>query len=91
MKKDELVGGADFEKNAQGAKQVFDRFGDDDLKAFFQEGYGNHPALIRLGHRIRQVISEDSLAMSHESNGAAGNSHEATIGGMYPSMKDLEN
>lgn len=61
-KKDPTIGGESFETNLAIANKAFNSFGDDELRSILEtSGLGNHPAMLRLFHKIGSQISEDSL------------------------------
>jgi hypothetical protein len=52
------------------ARKVIDKFGDDELKAVLNTtGYGNHPALVRLMHKVGQAMSEDTFTAGRSQEG----------------------
>lgn len=63
LKSDKEFGGASFDANIGIARKAVQKFGDESLRAFFEEtGLGNHPALVRAFYKIGKAISEDSVA-----------------------------
>jgi hypothetical protein len=68
-KNDPEFGKDKFEKSAELAKRVIDRYATDEFKQAVNEtGLGNHPELLRLFVRIGNAMSEDSLVLSGSQN-----------------------
>lgn len=58
--KDEEIGGTKFEESKQLAYKVNQRFGTPELRAFLDEGAGNHPEIFRLFVRIGRAMQDDT-------------------------------
>lgn len=87
IKADQEIGGEAFQKNAELAKRVVDRFGTDELrKELTDSGYGNHPGLVRLLVRIGKAMSEDSLVRS----GSEGPGRKNPEDVLYPPTQPKE-
>jgi hypothetical protein len=56
---DKEYGGAKFEESARLAQSAIAKFGTPELKALMQDGWGNHPELIRLCVRVGKAMGED--------------------------------
>ena len=86
-KNDKEIGGAEFEKNAELAKRVIDRFGTDGLKNELNKwGYGNHPELGRLLVKIGKAMAEDTLRMPGSQ--PAGEQRKSLAEVLYPNQKE---
>lgn len=62
VESDKEFGGAKYRETVDGAKRVFDRFGDADFKADLDRdngAFGNHAGLVRFAARIARAMSED--------------------------------
>lgn len=83
---DKELGGDNHKEVMAGAKQVLDHFGSKELNAILkQSGLGNHPAMIRLFHNMRSVISEDTFIDGSTSpTGQFKSGQEGVIQRMYP-------
>ena len=67
---DKEVGGVNFAKNAELAKRVVQRFGDDVLKeALNVSGLGNHVALVRMLSKIGAAMEDDKFIKPGSANG----------------------
>lgn len=61
-KKDDEIGGEQFDQNVETARKAIETFGTPELKQFLDEsGLGNNPEMIRFARRIGAAISEDTL------------------------------
>lgn len=70
---DTEIGGTDFLKNAELAKRVTLRFGDEALvKGLNETGLGNHPSLVKMFVRIGKLMSEDQLILAPSTAPSAG-------------------
>lgn len=68
-KNDPEVGGVNFEKSAELAKRVVQRFGSEELKkALNESGYGDHPELLRFIARIGKAMENDTFERSPGGN-----------------------
>ena len=84
-KTDKEIGGADYAKNIAGANRVIDKFGDAEVKAFFQlPGVGNHPAVQRLMVKIGKAFAEDSVSTVGAGHPVKPGSEEQRLQVMYP-------
>lgn len=62
---DKEIGGEKFKENVTLAKQVLDRFANDDFKKFLDvSGYGNHPEVLRFVINIGKAMTQDQLVKS---------------------------
>lgn len=61
-KSDKEIGGEEFQKNAELAKRVIERFATPEFKAQINKtGFGNHPELVRIFVRIGKAMSDDQF------------------------------
>ena len=59
---DPEFGGAQFDANLAVAKQGYNMFASDELKNILEQtGYGNHPEVLRLFHKIGKMMGEDNI------------------------------
>lgn len=59
---DPEFGGAQFDANLAVAKRGYDMFATDELKGILEQtGYGNHPEVLRLFHKIGKLMGEDNI------------------------------
>lgn len=59
---DPEFGGAQFDANLAVAKRGYNMFASDELKSILEQtGYGNHPEVLRLFHKIGQLTGEDTF------------------------------
>lgn len=64
---DKELGGENFNKSAELAKRVVQKFGSEELKKILRDSYfGNHPEVIRIFSRIGKAMSADELVLSGE-------------------------
>lgn len=62
MESDKVFGGENLIANAEKARRVLDRFGDNQLKQdLIDANLGNHPGLSRMLMRIGQAMADDEL------------------------------
>jgi hypothetical protein len=62
IRNDPEVGGAQFDSTVQTAMKAMQAFGSDDLRQLLNEsGIGNHPAVVKLFHKIGKGMSEDTM------------------------------
>lgn len=81
-KKDKDFGGEKWAENATYAKQVIQKFGDEDLKKALDEtGLGNHPALFRLAARIGKSMANDKAVFSGHTTTPEKKSHAEILYG----------
>lgn len=81
---DPEFGGAQFDANLAVAKKGYDIFATDELKGILEQtGYGNHPEVLRLFHKIGKLIGEDKVV-----GGGAGGSFDARA--MFPNTPGLK-
>jgi hypothetical protein len=70
VKEDKELGGENFEKSVELAKNVVKRFG---TEAFMEDldksGYGNHPEVVRTFARIGRAMSNDELVRPGKHSG----------------------
>ena len=65
-KKDPEIGGDNFNKNVQLAKNAIDRFGSEKLREeLVTLGYANHPELVRVFSKVGAAMANDSLVKSN--------------------------
>lgn len=60
-KADKEIGGDNFSESAELAKRVIQRYGTEELNAALNQGYGNHPEIIRVFSRIGKELQEKQL------------------------------
>ena len=59
---DPEFGGAQFDANLAVAKRGYNMFASDGLKSLLEQtGYGNHPEVLRLFHKIGKMMGEDNI------------------------------
>lgn len=59
---DPEFGGAQFDANLAVAKRGYNMFASDELKSILEQtGYGNHPEVLRLFHKIGKLTGEDNI------------------------------
>ena len=59
---DPEFGGAQFDANLAVAKRGYNMFASDELKSILEQtGYGNHPEVLRLFHKIGKLTGEDKF------------------------------
>ena len=81
---DPEFGGAQFDANLAVAKKSYDMFATDELKNILEQtGFGNHPEVLRLFHKIGKLIGEDKVV-----GGGAGGSFDARA--MFPNTPGLK-
>ena len=81
-KVDKEIGGANFDENLGVALSALEKFGDGDLKALINDnGFGNHPALIRFMYRVGKAAGNDSFIKGDRSN-----TKKSIAESMYPTM-----
>jgi len=70
---DPEFGGAQFDANLAVAKRGYNMFASDELKSILEQtGYGNHPEVLRLFHKIGKLMGEDKFV-----GGGASSSFDA--------------
>lgn len=80
---DEEFGGARFAESINGAKSALKKFGTPELETLLNEtGFGNHPEVIRVFHKISKLVSEDAVIASGQ--GGAKPQDPAKL--LYPNM-----
>ena len=81
---DPEFGGAQFDANLAVAKKSYDMFASDELKGILEQtGYGNHPEVLRLFHKIGKMMGEDTFV-----GGTSGNGFDARA--MFPNTPGLK-
>lgn len=81
---DPELGGAQFDANLAVAKRGCNMFASDELKSILEQtGYGNHPEVLRLFHKIGKLTGEDNIV-----GGGAGGSFDARE--MFPNTPGLK-
>lgn len=81
---DPEFGGAQFDANLAVAKKGYDMFATDELKGILEQtGYGNHPEVLRLFHKIGKLLGEDNIV-----GGTGGNGFDARA--MFPNTPGLK-
>ena len=81
---DPEFGGAQFDANLAVAKRGYNMFASDELKSILEQtGYGNHPEVLRLFHKIGKLTGEDNIV-----GGGAGGSFDARA--MFPNTPGLK-
>lgn len=81
---DPEFGGAQFDANLAIAKKSYDMFATDELKNILEQtGFGNHPEVLRLFHKIGKLLGEDKVV-----GGGAGGSFDARA--MFPNTPGLK-
>lgn len=59
---DPEFGGAQFDANLAVAKRGYNMFASDELKSILEQtGYGNHPEVLRVFHKIGKMMGEDNI------------------------------
>lgn len=59
---DPEFGGAQFDANLAVAKRGYNMFASDGLKSLLEQtGYGNHPEVLRIFHKIGKMMGEDNI------------------------------
>lgn len=80
---DPEFGGAQFDANLVVTKRGYDMFATDELKNILEQtGYGNHPEVLRLFHKIGKMMGEDNIV-----GGGAGGGFDARA--MFPNTPGL--
>ena len=70
---DPEFGGERFDANLAVAKRGYDMFATDELKSILEQtGYGNHPEVLRVFHKIGKMMGEDNIV-----GGGASSSFDA--------------
>ncbi len=87
---DKDFGGANQEKNMAAVKRTFAKYGagDAELKAFLNDGAGDHPALVKLFARIGADLAEDTVA-PRGVTGARSNGASADLRQMFDKSPEL--
>ena len=81
---DPEFGGAQFDANLAVAKRGYNMFASDGLKSLLEQtGYGNHPEVLRVFHKIGKLLNEDNIV-----GGGAGGSFDARA--MFPNTPGLK-
>jgi len=85
VKKDSVMGGANFNGTIDAAKRPLAKYGDDELRAGLKEtGFGNHPALIRFLSKIGKAMGEDQVIQQQHAT-----AHEKSIAErLYPELQN---
>jgi len=85
VKKDSVMGGANFNGTIDAAKRPLAKYGDDELRAGLKEtGFGNHPALIRFLSKIGKAMGEDHVIQQQHAT-----AHEKSIAErLYPELQN---
>ena len=81
---DPEFGGAQFDANLAVAKRGYNMFASDELKSLLEQtGYGNHPEVLRVFHKIGKMMGEDNIV-----GGGASSSFDARA--MFPNTPGLK-
>ena len=81
VKNDPELGGDNFEKTAELATRVVDRFGDEKLKELLTDSrYGDHPTIVRFLSKIGASMTDDTFVMA---KGQAGGSEKSPMEKLY--------
>ena len=79
VKKDPEIGGDNYSKSVELARQAVDRFGGDAFKKILNDtGYGNHKEVIRAFAKIGKAMSDDTLV-----KGNTGDNTKSTVDLFY--------
>jgi hypothetical protein len=72
LQKDAEYGGAKWAETKAAVSRAFNKYGasDPELKAFLDDGAGDHPAVVKLLARIGKDLAEDKAATTSKGNGA---------------------
>jgi hypothetical protein len=86
VKADPEIGGGKYDDSLVAARAAISKFGDDELKAFFnQTGIGNHPALVRFAAKIGRAVREAGFTAARAA-GQPVDEEKAALQKMYPKM-----
>jgi hypothetical protein len=69
VKKDEELGGKNFQESVEVSKRALEALGTPELKELLNEsGYGNHPEVVRFFSRLGRKMQDDKLVISNAQN-----------------------
>jgi len=91
LEKDPEFGGAKWPETKAAVSRAYNHFGakDPELKAFLDDGAGDHPAVVKFLARIGRAMAEDNSALKSKPKNGAASSADAELRKLFPNSKEL--